>query len=143
MTRTSDLKFLTESKCHRNAPVRRPRRYAWIEEYMPTFVYAATMEVGERVWMLNVLTRPGFDTSTDRRQRMLVLVAGFLGSFLLFSVVWRYNTRRVALAQAEAWRRNCVRFSRRPLEAFAATDEVSRIETGTARPMRHVRLVAR
>ncbi len=89
----------------------------------PSFANASTIEVGERVWMLNFLSRSEFDAATDRSAPILVLLAGFLGSLLIFSITWSLiTTRRMALAQAEIMTAKLRSVLETASEAFIAMD---------------------
>lgn len=89
----------------------------------PSFADASTIEVGERVWMLNFLSRPEFDATADRSMPILVLLAGFLGSLLIFSITWSLiATRRLALSQAESMTAKLRSVLETASEAFIAMD---------------------
>ncbi len=98
--------------------------YRSSSEEKPTFVYAAPIEVGGRLWMLNFFTEPEFDRAIDSGRPVLVLIAGLLASLLIFGVI-RYLqvTRSLAEAQAESMTVKLRSVLETASEAFIAMDE--------------------
>ncbi|OGH61028.1 MAG: hypothetical protein A3G34_17070 [Candidatus Lindowbacteria bacterium RIFCSPLOWO2_12_FULL_62_27] len=97
-------------------------------DYRPTFSHTSPIEVGRRVWMTNFYSRPEFDAAGDHTSAYLVLIAGLLGSFLLFSITWSLaTTRRRALAEAELMTARFRAVLETASDAFIAVDAAGRI----------------
>jgi PAS domain S-box-containing protein len=69
----------------------------------PLFIRTTTMAFGNRPWTFEFATRPSFEADVDRRQPVLVLLAGIAISLLLFGITRVYarsGARAVALARS-------------------------------------------